>query len=144
MPELPEVETTRRGLEPLIVNRQIKSVHIYQKRLRWEIPYHLSNTLQNKTINKISRRAKYLLIDFNVGQLVMHLGMSGSISVVPTNEPLKKHHHFELKLDNYMSMRFFVCWEFGEDTYRSKANCIRRGGCSDDDYRMRHSRASHG
>ena len=85
MPELPEVETTRRGLEPLIVNRQIKSVHIYQKRLRWEIPSHLSDTLQNKTINKISRRAKYILIDFNVGQLVIHLGMSGSISVVPTS-----------------------------------------------------------
>ncbi len=79
MPELPEIETTRRGLEPLIVNRQIKSVHIYQKQLRWEIPSHLSDTLQNKTINKISRRAKYLLIDLNVGQLVMHLGMSGLI-----------------------------------------------------------------
>ena len=113
MPELPEVETTRRGLEPLIVNRQIKSVHIYQKRLRWEIPSHLSDTLQNKTINKISRRAKYLLIDFNVGQLVMHLGMSGSISVVPTSEPLKKHHHFELKLDNSVSIRFHDPRRFG-------------------------------
>ena len=113
VPELPEVETTRRGLEPLIVNRQIKSVHIYQKRLRWEIPSHLSDTLQNKTINKISRRAKYLLIDFNVGQLVMHLGMSGSISVVPTSEPLKKHHHFELKLDNSVSIRFHDPRRFG-------------------------------
>ena len=113
MPELPEVETTRRGLEPLIVNRQIKSVHIYQKQLRWEIPSHLSDTLQNKTINKISRRAKYLLIDFNVGQLVMHLGMSGSISVVPTSEPLKKHHHFELKLDNSVSIRFHDPRRFG-------------------------------
>jgi len=113
MPELPEVETTRRGLEPLIVNRQIKSVHIYQKRLRWEIPSHLSDTLKNQVIKKISRRAKYLLIDFNSGQLVMHLGMSGSISVVPTNEPLKKHHHFELKLDNYMSMRFHDPRRFG-------------------------------
>ena len=113
VPELPEVETTRQGLEPLIVNRQIKSVHIYQKQLRWEIPSHLSDTLQNKTINKISRRAKYLLIDFNVGQLVMHLGMSGSISVVPTSEPLKKHHHFELKLDNSVSIRFHDPRRFG-------------------------------
>ena len=113
MPELPEVETTRRGLEPLIVNRQIKSVHIYQNRLRWEIPSHLCDTLKNQAIKKISRRAKYLLIDFKLGQLVMHLGMSGSISVVPTSEPLKKHHHFELKLDNSMSMRFHDPRRFG-------------------------------
>ena len=113
MPELPEVETTRRGLEPLIVNRQIKSVHIYQNRLRWEIPSHLCDTLKNQAIKKISRRAKYLLIDFKVGQLVIHLGMSGSISVVVTSEPLKKHHHFELKLDNFMSMRFHDPRRFG-------------------------------
>ena len=113
MPELPEVETTRRGLEPHIVNRQVKSAHIYKKQLRWEIPGHLAETLKNKTIKKISRRAKYLLIDFKDGQLVMHLGMSGSISVVPTGEPLKKHHHFELKLDNDMGMRFHDPRRFG-------------------------------
>ena len=89
MPELPEVETTRLGLEPLIVDRKILSVHIYKKQLRWEIPFHLIETLKTQTIKKISRRAKYLLIDFKEGQLVMHLGMSGSISVVPTIEPLK-------------------------------------------------------
>ena len=93
MPELPEVETTRRGLEPLIVDRKINSVHIYKKKLRWEIPTHLLNTLKNQVIQKISRRAKYLLVDFSDGQLVMHLGMTGSISVVSNSEPLKKHHH---------------------------------------------------
>ena len=113
MPELPEVETTKRGLEPLIVNRQITSVHIYKKKLRWEIPTHLVNTLKNQIIQKISRRAKYLLIDFSDGQLVMHLGMTGSISVVSVIEPLKKHHHFELKLDNDTSMRFHDPRRFG-------------------------------
>ena len=113
MPELPEVETTKRGLEPLIVNRQITSVHIYKKKLRWEIPTHLVNTLKNQIIQKISRRAKYLLIDFSDGQLVMHLGMTGSISVVSDIEPLKKHHHFELKLDNKTSMRFHDPRRFG-------------------------------
>ena len=113
MPELPEVETTKRGLEPHIVNRQVISVHIYKKQLRWEIPEHLAVTLKNQTIKKISRRAKYLLIDFKGGQLVMHLGMSGSISVVPIGEPLKKHHHFELKFDNGMSMRFHDPRRFG-------------------------------
>ena len=113
MPELPEVETTRRGLEPLIVERKILSVHIYKKKLRWEIPSHLVVTLKNQIIQKISRRAKYLLIDFTDGQLVMHLGMTGSISVVPNIEPLKKHHHFELKLDNNSSMRFHDPRRFG-------------------------------
>jgi len=113
MPELPEVETTKRGLEPHIVNRQVISIHIYKKQLRWEIPGHLAETLKNQTIKKISRRAKYLLIDFKDGQLVMHLGMSGSISVTPTVEPLKKHHHFELNLDDGMSMRFHDPRRFG-------------------------------
>ena len=113
MPELPEVETTRRGLEPLIVDRKINSVHIYKKKLRWEIPTHLLNTLKNQVIQKISRRAKYLLVDFSDGQLVMHLGMTGSISVVSKSEPLKKHHHFELKLDNNTSMRFHDPRRFG-------------------------------
>ena len=113
MPELPEVETTRRGLEPLIVDKKVLSAHIYKKQLRWEIPLHLSESLNNKLIKKISRRAKYLLIHFKEGQLVIHLGMSGSISIVPTCEPLKKHHHFELKLDNSTSMRFHDPRRFG-------------------------------
>jgi formamidopyrimidine-DNA glycosylase len=113
MPELPEVETTRRGLEPLIVDRKILSVHIYKKQLRWEIPFHLIETLKTQTIKKISRRAKYLLIDFKEGQLVMHLGMSGSISIVPSIKPLKKHHHFEIKLDNLTSIRFHDPRRFG-------------------------------
>ena len=113
MPELPEVETTRKGLEPLIADRQILSVLIYKKKLRWEIPYHLKKTLKSQVINKISRRAKYLLIHFDCGQLVMHLGMSGSISVVDSFEPLKKHEHFELKLDNSTSLRFHDPRRFG-------------------------------
>jgi len=113
MPELPEVETTRRGLEKLITDRRIISVHIYKPRLRWEIPPHLKKTLNNQTIRKITRRAKYLLLHFDIGQLVMHLGMSGSISVVNPIEPLKKHEHFELKLDNSTSLRFNDPRRFG-------------------------------
>jgi formamidopyrimidine-DNA glycosylase len=113
MPELPEVETTRNGLEPLITDRKILSAHIYKKKLRWEIPSHLVKTLKNQTINKISRRAKYLLVHFKNGQLVMHLGMSGSISVVSSSEALKKHEHFELKFDNKSSLRFNDPRRFG-------------------------------
>jgi len=113
MPELPEVETTRKGLEPLIIDKKIISVHIYKKKLRWDIPTHLKKILKNQKILKISRRAKYLLIHFDLGQLVMHLGMSGSISVVDSFEPLKKHEHFELKLDNSTSLRFHDPRRFG-------------------------------
>jgi formamidopyrimidine-DNA glycosylase len=113
MPELPEVETTKRGLEPLILNKKILSVHIYKKKLRWDIPSHLVSSLKQKKIIKISRRAKYLLIDTDDGQLVIHLGMSGSLCVVPSNEILKKHQHFELKLDNLTSIRFNDPRRFG-------------------------------
>ena len=113
MPELPEVETTRIGLEPLISDRKILSVQIYKKKLRWEIPCHLKKTLKSQVINKILRRAKYLLVHFDSGQLVMHLGMSGSISVVSSSEPLKKHVHFELLLDNNTSLRFHDPRRFG-------------------------------
>ena len=113
MPELPEVETTRKGLEPLIIDRKIISVHIYKKKLRWDIPSHLKRILKNQRILKISRRAKYLLLHFDLGQLVIHLGMSGSISVVDSFEPLKKHEHFELKLDNSTSLRFHDPRRFG-------------------------------
>ena len=113
MPELPEVETTKRGLEQHIVGRQVLSAQIHQKQLRWEIPSHLPTTIKGEFIKKVSRRAKYILIKFSNGTLVMHLGMSGSISVVPSGEELKNHHHFELILDNATSMRFLDPRRFG-------------------------------
>ena len=125
MPELPEVETTKRGLEPLILNRRILSAHIYKKKLRWEIPSHLIETLKQKTIHNISRRAKYLLIELSDGQLVIHLGMSGSMSVTPSSEPLKKHHHFELKLDNLTSIRFHDPRRFGSILWQDNDNQLK-------------------
>ena len=123
MPELPEVETTRRGLEPLIKERKVISVHIFKKKLRWTIPSHIKITLKNQTIERITRRAKYLLVKFEKGQLVMHLGMSGSIRVIPSSEPLRKHEHFEIKLDNSTSIRFHdprrfgsVLWQKNDET----------------------------
>ena len=113
MPELPEVETTRLGLEPLITDKIIISTHIYKKKLRWDIPSHLKLTLEGQIIRKISRRAKYLLFHFDCGQLVIHLGMSGSIKVVNSFEPLKKHDHFELRLNDKTSLRFHDPRRFG-------------------------------
>jgi formamidopyrimidine-DNA glycosylase len=131
MPELPEVETTRKGLEPLITNKKILSVNIYKKKLRWEIPFHLKRTLKSQTIKKISRRAKYLIFHFEFGQLVMHLGMSGSISVVASCEPLKKHQHFELILNNNTSLRFHDPRRFGSILWQKpneKLNILRNLG----------------
>jgi len=113
MPELPEVETTRKGLEPLLTAKTILSVHLYKKKLRWDIPPHLKRTLKNQKIKEISRRAKYLLFHFDTGRLVMHLGMSGSIRVVNSSESLKKHDHFELKFENKTSLRFHDPRRFG-------------------------------
>ena len=126
MPELPEVETTKRGLEPLILGKKILSAHIYNKKLRWEIPSHLKLSLKHKTILKISRRAKYLLINLTHGQLVIHLGMSGSLSVVPSAEPLKKHHHFEIKLDNLTSIRFHDPRRFGSILWQDNNNQLKQ------------------
>jgi len=125
MPELPEVETTRRGLEALITDKEIISVHVYIKKLRWEIPTHLQRSLKNQTIIKISRRGKYLLIEFKHGKLVMHLGMSGSISVVHSYEPIKKHEHFELKFNNSTSLRFNDPRRFGSILWQENGEQLK-------------------
>jgi len=113
MPELPEVETTKRGLEPLIVNQVVECAILYRANLRWEMPKHLVTTLANQTISSINRRGKYLLIEFDVGTLIIHLGMSGSIKVVSSDTPLKKHDHFELSLTNNTVMRLNDPRRFG-------------------------------
>jgi DNA-(apurinic or apyrimidinic site) lyase (EC 4.2.99.18)/Formamidopyrimidine-DNA glycosylase (EC 3.2.2.23) len=90
MPELPEVETTRRGLEKYILGQTIDRVDIHQPKLRWPIPDNIIE-IQGQTILDLKRRGKYLLIELSKGQhLIMHLGMSGSMSVLHDSEPLKK------------------------------------------------------
>ena len=113
MPELPEVETTKRGLEPLIVNQVVERALLYRDNLRWEMPKHLVTTLANQRVNSIHRRGKYLLIQFDVGTLIIHLGMSGSIKVVSHDVPLKKHDHFELSFGNNTVMRLNDPRRFG-------------------------------
>jgi len=113
MPELPEVETTKRGLTPLIVNQVVECATLYRGNLRWEIPKHLPTTLANQRIKNIDRRGKYLLIKFDVGTLIIHLGMSGSIKVVSKEEPCQKHDHFELRFNNNAVMRLNDPRRFG-------------------------------
>ncbi|MEM8845310.1 MAG: DNA-formamidopyrimidine glycosylase family protein, partial [Pseudomonadota bacterium] len=79
MPELPEVETTRRGIEPHLVNQTVSKAILRTKKLRWPIPTKLNQYLSGHTINVIARRGKYLLLKSDPGTLIIHLGMSGSL-----------------------------------------------------------------
>ncbi|MET0104227.1 MAG: bifunctional DNA-formamidopyrimidine glycosylase/DNA-(apurinic or apyrimidinic site) lyase [Sedimenticola sp.] len=100
MPELPEVETTRRGIEPHILGKRITGVIIRQPRLRWPIPRTLQRTLKGETITRVERRAKYLLLVTAKGHLIMHLGMSGSLRVLPPDTPPGPHDHFDLVFED--------------------------------------------
>jgi formamidopyrimidine-DNA glycosylase len=95
VPELPEVETTRRGIEPHLVGRSIERVHVHNGRLRWPVPA-LQELLPGATIESVGRRAKYLLVHCDRGTLIIHLGMSGSLRLVAPQTPLRKHDHVEL------------------------------------------------
>ena len=113
MPELPEVETTRRGLAPHLTGRTIQGVVIRQPRLRWPIPVELPTKLGGQTIQRLLRRAKYLLIDCGNGWLIVHLGMSGSLRVLPAATPPEKHDHFDLLLNDGQMMRLRDPRRFG-------------------------------
>jgi len=113
MPELPEVETTRRGLEPSLVGRTIQRVVIRQAKLRHPIPSVLTAILPGHAIRGITRRAKYLLIQCGAGWLILHLGMSGSLRLAPADSPAGRHDHFDLVLDNGRTMRLRDPRRFG-------------------------------
>jgi formamidopyrimidine-DNA glycosylase len=96
MPELPEVEVTRRGVAPHIEGRTVDSVLVRRDGLRWPFPPGLSALLAGRTIARTGRRGKYLLIGFEHGTLIIHLGMSGHLRVLPVDTMPKKHDHFDL------------------------------------------------
>ncbi|PKG38188.1 bifunctional DNA-formamidopyrimidine glycosylase/DNA-(apurinic or apyrimidinic site) lyase [Psychromonas sp. Urea-02u-13] len=99
MPELPEVETSRRGISPHIIGSSISDVVIRQPQLRWKIPADLLDHLKNKVLQSIDRRAKYLLLNFESGTLLIHLGMSGSLRICPLNSVVEKHDHADFIFD---------------------------------------------
>ncbi len=95
MPELPEVETTRRGIAPIMTDRMLESFHVHESRLRWPVPVDMPATLSGRVVRSCGRRGKYLLIGFDHGTQIVHLGMSGSLRRVPFDEPRRKHDHAE-------------------------------------------------
>ena len=119
MPELPEVEITRRGLLPLI-NQTVSKVVIRNASMRWPIPAHLPQTLINQQLIGLTRRAKYILAEFadtnnlaNSGTLLLHLGMSGRISLLDRNYPPEKHDHFDIAFTNGSVLRLRDPRRFG-------------------------------
>ena len=114
MPELPEVETTRRGLEPHLLGRRVHGVILRRPDLRWPIPAEVVPGLTGHRIDGVRRRAKYLLLDTDTGDsALLHLGMSGSLRVLPGDTPLRTHDHVDICLDNGRVLRFNDPRRFG-------------------------------
>ncbi|MFT6463950.1 bifunctional DNA-formamidopyrimidine glycosylase/DNA-(apurinic or apyrimidinic site) lyase [Halopseudomonas sp.] len=113
MPELPEVETTRRGIAPHLEGRKVTRLIVRDSRLRWPIPEDLAIQIEDQTFSQIRRRAKYLLMDIGGGSLISHLGMSGNLRLVPIGSPVAKHEHVDIELDSGMALRYTDPRRFG-------------------------------
>lgn len=114
MPELPEVETTLRGISPHVQGQVATELVVRQGRLRWPVPEALSHWVVGQPLRALRRRGKYLLLDFGAGHLLIHLGMSGSLRIVRADEPALFHDHVDLVFGpvalRYCDPRRFGCW----------------------------------
>lgn len=122
MPELPEVETTLRGIEPYVVSQQITQLTVRQPALRWPVTDNIENLVQGQYIRCVKRRAKYLILQLDHGSLLIHLGMSGSLRIVDANQNLRKHDHIRMQLSNGHELRYhdprrFGCWLWAADQH---------------------------
>jgi formamidopyrimidine-DNA glycosylase len=115
MPELPEVETTRRGIEPFLAGHTIQRIRVRNHRLRWpvELPDHLAGSV----VRSVSRRAKYILIETDAGALIAHLGMSGSLRVVQPDETPRLHDHLDIEIKGGPWLRYNDPRRFGSFHY---------------------------
>jgi formamidopyrimidine-DNA glycosylase len=117
LPELPEVETTRRGIAPHARGRRIAALAVYEPRLRWPVARDLPRRVAGQRIVRVGRRAKYLLLGLESGTLLLHLGMSGNLRAVPADTPRRTHDHFDLRLDSGLVLRFNDPRRFGSLLY---------------------------
>lgn len=113
MPELPEVETTRRGIAPLLQGHRIERVTLRRPDLRWPIPAAIRRKLPGQVIDAVERRAKYLLLHTAGGSALLHLGMSGSLRVLDAAVPVRAHDHYDFLLDSGRVLRFTDPRRFG-------------------------------
>lgn len=117
MPELPEVETTRRGISPFLLNQTIASIIIRQPQLRLPVPPGLNTLCSGRQVQAISRRAKYLLLHLSKGYLLIHLGMSGHLRITEPQSPPGKHDHIDMLLENGLTLRYHDPRRFGLWSY---------------------------
>jgi len=117
MPELPEVETTRRGIAPHILGRTITGAVVRNRQLRWPVPRSLGKTLTGRQVKSVDRRGKYLLIGLDTGALILHLGMSGSLRIVKPDTAHEKHDHVDIVFDNGRCLRLRDPRRFGSIHY---------------------------
>ncbi|MBN8728891.1 MAG: bifunctional DNA-formamidopyrimidine glycosylase/DNA-(apurinic or apyrimidinic site) lyase [Xanthomonadales bacterium] len=122
MPELPEVETTRRGLSPHLVGRRIVAVTVRQPRLRWPVAPELVATLPGQRIEDVERRAKYLLVHTEPGSALLHLGMSGALRVLPAGTPVGAHDHVDWQLDSGRVLRYTDPRRFGCQLWQARGS----------------------
>ncbi|MEO8752588.1 MAG: bifunctional DNA-formamidopyrimidine glycosylase/DNA-(apurinic or apyrimidinic site) lyase [Casimicrobiaceae bacterium] len=113
MPELPEVETTRRGVTPHVVGRRVAGLHVYDSRLRWPVPSDLFNRLVGRVIDGVDRRSKYLLFRLGTDTLLVHLGMTGSLRVHHRTPPRQPHDHVDVVFDDATLLRYNDPRRFG-------------------------------
>jgi formamidopyrimidine-DNA glycosylase len=113
MPELPEVETTRRGLAPHVVGRRVAALHVYDRRLRWPVPADLAKQLTGRSIDALDRRSRYLLFRLGADTLLVHLGMTGSLRAFTHAPPRRAHDHVDLILDSGVTLRYHDPRRFG-------------------------------
>ena len=113
MPELPEVETTVRGISPFLTGKRVTNLVVREPRLRWPIPNSLATQIVGQPVLGIVRRAKYILIQFESGHLLIHLGMSGSLRFARIGEHPKMHDHVDFEIDKDRLLRFHDPRRFG-------------------------------
>lgn len=132
MPELPEVEVSRLGITPHLEQQTIRDLIVRDGRLRWPVPTEIKHVI-GATISRIERRAKYLIVHTDKGYVIIHLGMSGALRVVPANTPLVKHDHVDMVLGSGMCLRFndprrFGCWLFSAEAPADSHPLLRELG----------------
>jgi formamidopyrimidine-DNA glycosylase len=113
MPELPEVETSRLGIAPWLVQQQVSKVTVRERRLRWPVPPDVDSELPGSFIRSLRRRAKYLLFETDGGTMMLHLGMSGSLRIIDPDEPAGKHDHVDIEVASGKALRFRDPRRFG-------------------------------
>ncbi|MBB3226304.1 formamidopyrimidine-DNA glycosylase [Luteibacter sp. Sphag1AF] len=120
MPELPEVETTRRGIEPHVVGRRVSGVVLRRADLRWPIPPEITSDLPGQRIDAVGRRAKYLLLRTAIGSALVHLGMTGVLRVLSPDVPAGKHDHVDILLDSGQLLRYTDPRRFGSVLWQAE------------------------